>query len=113
VTEADLVAAIGRFAEWVVSKGLSAPALAFLEMHRPLRGIVGAGALVLEPTIMLLFGRRRAALLRSLVEDPTIVARVIDAIETHVVAAQIAAGKSKSLNAASPVVPPSSEAHGS
>ena len=55
--------------EWVVRKGLEAPVLLFLEMHRPLTTLASVGYTLSQPPLMLLFGFRRTEELRLLLSD--------------------------------------------
>ena len=65
----------------VTAFGLTVPALAFLEMHRPLRGLAQAGALVLEPTLRFLIGGARASSLLDILDHPESIDRLMDLIE--------------------------------
>ena len=74
-------ALIEAAAEWVVRKGLEAPAVMFLEMHRPLATLAGAGYAFIQPPLMLMFGFRRTEELRLLLSDADSISALVDRIE--------------------------------
>ena len=68
-------------AAWVVAKGLEAPALMFLEMHKPLTTLAAVGYAMTQPPLMLFFGLRRTEELRLLLSDRDNVEALMQRIE--------------------------------
>lgn len=72
---------LDQAAEWVVRKGLEAPVLMFLEMHRPLTTLASVGYTLGQPPLMFLFGFRRTEELRLLLSDRDNVEALMQRIE--------------------------------
>ncbi|MCX7804619.1 MAG: hypothetical protein N3A38_05445 [Planctomycetota bacterium] len=68
-------------AEWVVRKGLEAPATMFLEMHRPLTTLTSVGYAFVQPPLALMFGFWRTEEIRLLLSDPECVSELLARIE--------------------------------
>ena len=68
-------------AAWVVKKGLEAPAVMFLEMHKPLTTMASVAYAMGQPPLMFLFGFRRTEELRLLLSDRDNVEALIQRIE--------------------------------
>ncbi len=59
-----------KMVDWIESRRLLMPALMLLEMHRPLRGLAHASALILEPTLRALVGGRNINPFMQVLSDP-------------------------------------------
>jgi hypothetical protein len=70
-------------ADWVVRKRLEAPALMFLEMHKPLTTLASVSYTMAQPPLMLFFGFRRTEDLRVLLSDRDNVEALMQRIERH------------------------------
>lgn len=68
-------------AEWVVRKGLEAPAVMFLEMHKPLTTMAAVGYAFAQPPLMMLFGFQRTEEVRLLLSDRANIELLMDRIE--------------------------------
>ena len=68
-------------AERIVLKGLGAPAILFLEMHRPLSGLLYNLSLLSSPVLSALFGPRAESYTRKIFESPDNFDRLIRMIE--------------------------------
>lgn len=68
-------------ADWVVRKGLEAPVLMFLEMHKPLTTLASVGYAMGQPPLMVLFGFRRTEDLRLLLSERGNVEALMQRIE--------------------------------
>ena len=68
-------------AQWVVRKGLEAPALMFLEMHKPLITLAAVSYAMTQPMLMLFFGFRRTEDLRVLLSERDNVEALMQRIE--------------------------------
>ena len=71
-----------RIAERIYSLGLTVPVVAFLEMHRPLRGVAHAGALVLEPSLRFVLGEARTSPLLRILERPEALDRLLELLDS-------------------------------
>jgi hypothetical protein len=67
----------------VVRKGLEAPTIMFLEMHKPLTALAAVVYAFIQPPLMMLFGFRRTEELRLLLSDRANVELLINRIEQH------------------------------
>jgi len=72
---------LDQCAEWVVSKGLEAPVVMFLEMHKPLTTLAAVTYAMGQPPMMLFFGFRRTEELRLLLSDRENVEALVQRIE--------------------------------
>ncbi len=70
-------------AQRVRSLGLREPALALLEMHKPLRGVMHAMSLVLQPAMAVLIGTRNSGLVVNLFESSEHIERLIEVLESE------------------------------
>jgi hypothetical protein len=70
-----------RIAERVRALGMTVPVIAFLEMHRPLRGVAHAGALVLEPSLRFVMGEARVSPFLRILERPESLDRLLQLLE--------------------------------
>jgi len=68
-------------AGWVVRKGLEAPVLMFLEMHKPLLTLAAVSYAMSQPMLMLFFGFRRTEELRLLLSERNNVEALMQRIE--------------------------------
>ena len=68
-------------AEWVVRKGLEAPAILFLEMHKPLTTMAAVGYAFAQPPFMMLFGFERTEEVRLLLSNRENVELLMNRIE--------------------------------
>jgi len=68
-------------AQWVVRQGLEAPALMFLEMHKPLTTLAAVAYAMGQPPLLLLFGFRRTEELRLLLSERENVEALMQRIE--------------------------------
>jgi hypothetical protein len=74
-------------AQAVARRGLAIPAILFLEMHRPLFGIAGQGALpVFAPLLAPIFGLERLQTLARLLGEPGAADALISRIEQEAAA---------------------------
>lgn len=69
-------------ASWVVRKGLEAPCIMFLEMHKPLTALAAVGYAFIQPPLMMLFGFRRTEEVRLLLSERENVELLMDRIES-------------------------------
>jgi len=72
---------LDQSADWVVRKGLEAPALMFLEMHKPLTTLASVSYAMGQPPLMLIFGFRRTEDLRLLLSERGNVEALMQRIE--------------------------------
>jgi hypothetical protein len=72
---------LSHAAEWVVRKGLEAPAILFLEMHKPLTTLASVGYAFAQPPLMMFFGFKRTEEVRLLLSRRENVELLIDRIE--------------------------------
>lgn len=84
----DAMLVLDQLAHGVVSKGLAAPALFLLELHRPLASVLCSGMQVLLPMAVPLLGVARARALNSALARRESWAFMIEAIERHAAAAR-------------------------
>jgi len=68
-------------AEWVVRKGLEAPVLMFLEMHKPLTTLAAVTYAMGQPPLVLFFGFRRTEEVRLLLSERDNVEALMQRIE--------------------------------
>jgi hypothetical protein len=81
---------IDRLADWILARGLDAPALLFLEASKPL-ALIGSQMLLLCQPVLGLLGstlgwfddRRVLAAYAELLEDPSNIERILDRLERH------------------------------
>ncbi|MFH0940125.1 MAG: hypothetical protein V1899_12725 [Planctomycetota bacterium] len=88
-------ALLNQCAEWVVNKGLEAPILMFLEMHKPLTTLAAVTYAVSQPPLMLFFGFRRTEELRLLLTDRENVEALMQRIEQFSLNRQLDGAKKK------------------
>ncbi len=74
----ELIEAMARF---VVNRGLSAPAVLFLELHRPLAFIGSQAGIVFSPFLVALFGFQRVDEYTQLMSERENWDRLIERIE--------------------------------
>jgi hypothetical protein len=79
----ELDEGINAIARQVCDRGLSVPAVFFLEMNKPLTGILHASAMVAGPSLKLLFGQQRAGIVESLLSSRANIERLIQRIEAY------------------------------
>lgn len=78
-------AELDKLARAIADRGLAAPALFFLELHRPLAFLSSQMMLVGSPVLASLLGLERLERLRGVLADPQRYADLLDRIE-HVAA---------------------------
>ena len=74
---------MARFAEAVVRRGLTTPAILFLEMHRPLSFVTAQAMTVFGPMATLIFDPKDYEAFRRLLERRDALENVIRAIEAR------------------------------
>lgn len=79
----DIKQKLDQAARWVVERGLEAPILFFLELHKPLGGLMHNGAIFLQPLGAPLFGTERMAALRGLFESEENIEHFMQLIESY------------------------------
>lgn len=62
--------------------GLTAPAIALIEMHKPLCGLLHASALLVQPALSLIFGAHSGKTLVTLSQSPDNLERLITILES-------------------------------
>ena len=72
---------ISLLARGVCSRGLAGPAVFFLELHKPLTGVLREIALLASPMFVLLFGRQKMDLMNEILESPDKIELLIQKIE--------------------------------
>ena len=70
-----------ELAESVYKKGLSVPAIFFLEIYKPLCGISGAGMDVLAPLLKLIASGEKIDLIKEIIESRENIEIIIKEIE--------------------------------
>lgn len=83
---------LATFARRIVNGGLTAPALFFLELHKPLSNIFYNLALFAQPIFGPLFGAERIFTLRKLLSRPENIERLCQAIEAEREACRVKRG---------------------
>ena len=77
----DLGPVLSKIAAEVSLRGLSAPAIFFLEMCKPLCGLTAAAAVLGRPVLMVLFGLRAVEIWERIFESRQQIERLIRLIE--------------------------------
>lgn len=72
---------LNRAADAVVRRRLEAPAVLFLELHRPLSFLSSQALIVVSPFLAGFFGAENVLRIAKLLEDPRNVERLMDRIE--------------------------------
>ena len=81
LSEEETQQTLDEIAEVIVRRRLVAPAIMFLEMHKPLSFIAGQGMIVAMPLIGPLLGPERMSRLSRLLQDRENIERLIQRIE--------------------------------
>lgn len=74
---------LDRAAHWVAERGLEAPVLFLLELHKPLGGLMHNGAIFLQPIGAPFFGTDKMAALRQLFESEENIEHFMQLIESY------------------------------
>jgi hypothetical protein len=82
LSEADRDALIEKFAQAVARRGLTTPALVFLELHKPLTFLAGQSLIAGSGFLAPLFGPQNVQKVAKLVESRENVERLIERLET-------------------------------
>ena len=82
ITTEERDRALARIAEGIVRRGMVAPAILFLEMHKPLTFFASQSLIVLSPIVAPIVGLQNCVLASRLLEDRANVERLIVQIET-------------------------------
>lgn len=88
LTDSEREAWLDKAAEAVVRRRLEAPAVFFLELHRPLSFLSSQALIVAMPFLAGLVGADNVLKVSKLLEDPRNVERLMDRIEEKSVAAR-------------------------
>jgi hypothetical protein len=76
-------ALVDRLARFVVDRGMEAPAVLFLEMHKPLSFLAGQSALVAAPLLAPFVGMDRLRDLSELLSEPDGIETLLRRIEDY------------------------------
>lgn len=98
-------ALLERAAEQVVKRGLQAPVIMALEMHRPLAFIASQGIIFATPLVGPLLGLERMQTVGRFLQEPGAVEALIRRIEDKTMAADAAAAAAKEASAAASASP--------
>lgn len=73
---------IKEMAAAIFRRGMTIPAIFFLEAHKPLTAIVNFGANLCAPVLVPLFGSQRIENIHRLLENPELVEKLIVELES-------------------------------
>jgi hypothetical protein len=106
LSETEREALLERAAEQVVKRGLQAPVIMALEMHRPLAFIASQGIIFATPLVGPLLGLERMQTIGRFLQEPGAVEALIRRIEDKTMAADAAAAAAaKEASTAAPALP--------